>query len=174
MDRTNATLTALRRILKATELHSREVARSVGLTAVQLRVLKLAYESRDATAKLIAGQMRVSQATVTALLDKLAAKGMIERQVSSTDRRQKKLLITRAGRCALEEAPDPMQRDFALRFEKLDDWEQAMLLAAAERIANLLDADELDAAPILATEEIAGEMDEPIATFDEAKTSSLI
>lgn len=159
MDRTNATLTALRRILKATELHGREVAQSVGLTAVQLRVLKLAHEAEGSTAKNIAEQMRVSQATVTALLDKLAVRGMIERHVCQTDRRQKNIYLTAAGLQALEEAPDPMQKDFSHRFNKLADWEQGMLLAAAERIASLLDAEELDAAPILTTGDIPGEPD---------------
>jgi DNA-binding MarR family transcriptional regulator len=160
MDRTNATLTALRRILKATELHGREVAQSVGLTAVQLRVLKLADEAEGPTAKSLAGQMRVTQATVTALLDKLAVQGMIERHVCKTDRRQKNIFLTPLGLQTLEEAPDPMQRDFSHRFNKLADWEQAMLLAASERIASLLDAEELDAAPILATGEIDGELDD--------------
>ncbi|WP_424943742.1 MarR family winged helix-turn-helix transcriptional regulator [Aliiroseovarius crassostreae] len=154
MDRTNATLTALRQILRATELHGREVASAVGLTAVQLRLLKITHDAGGATATTLAYHMRVSQATITALLDKLAAKGMIERRVSDQDRRKKTILITDAGREALENAPDPMQRDFARRFERLEDWEQAMLLAAAERLAALMNADEISAAPILATGDI--------------------
>lgn len=154
MDRTNATLTALRQILRATDLHGRDVANAVGLTAVQLRLLKFTHEASGATATTLAYHMRVSQATITALLDKLAAKGMIERKVSDQDRRKKTILITDAGLEALENAPDPMQRDFARRFERLEDWEQAMLLAAAERLAALMDADEISAAPILATGEI--------------------
>ncbi len=160
MNRTNATLTALRRILKATEQHGREVAKSVGLTAVQLRVLKLAHENSESTAKFLACRLQVSQATVTTLLDKLSAQGMIERRVSVCDRRQKNILVTPTGITALKRAPDPMQREFTQRFEQLNDWEQAMLLAAAERIANLLNADELDAAPILATGEIDGELED--------------
>lgn len=167
MERTNATLTALRRILRATDLHGREVARSVGLTAVQLRLLKLTYESKAATAKYLASNMRVSQATITALLDKLATRGMIERRVSSIDRRQKNIIVTEAGRQALQDAPDPMQRDFAERFEQLADWEQAMLLAAAERIAELLRADDLEAAPLLTTGEIAGEVADTVKVLEE-------
>ena len=157
MDRINATLTALRRILRATELHSRDVANAVGLTAVQLRILKLAHESVEPSAKHLAAQLRVSQATVTALLDKLASSGMIERRTCPTDRRQKTIFVTPVGHNALDQAPDPMQKDFARKFEKLDDWEQAMLLAAAERIANLLDADDIAAAPILSAADIADE-----------------
>lgn len=159
MDRTNATLTALRRILRVTELHGKDVARSVGLTAVQLRLLKFTAETRGATAKTLASQMRVSQATVTTLLDKLERRGMIQRRISDADRRQKMILMTPKGHAALENAPDPMQRDFALRFEKLEDWEQSMLLASVEKISALLDANDLDAAPILTTGNIVDEVE---------------
>ncbi|MFN3239350.1 MAG: MarR family winged helix-turn-helix transcriptional regulator, partial [Pseudomonadales bacterium] len=113
MDRTNATLTALRRVLRATELHSKEVAQSVGLTPVQLRLLKFIGECEAGNAKYLAVQMRVSQATVTALLDKLEQRHMIERTVSRYDRRQKMISLTPKGRQAIEEAPDPIQRLFA-------------------------------------------------------------
>ncbi len=161
MHRTNSTLTALRRILRATDLHSREVASSVGLTTVQLRLLKIVQESQSANAKTLALQLHVSQATITVLLDKLEAKKMIERRVSETDRRQKLIHITGLGRDALEAAPDPMQRAFVRRYEKLEAWEQAMLMAAAERIAYLLDADGLDASPVLAAGDITGAADLP-------------
>ncbi|MEE2944352.1 MAG: MarR family transcriptional regulator [Pseudomonadota bacterium] len=160
MDRTNATLTALRRILRATELHSKDVAQSVGLTPVQLRLLKFIGECECATAKSLAVQMRVSQATVTALLDKLEARNLIDRIVYRFDRRQKMISLTPEGRIAVENAPDPIQKIFSTRFEQLADWEKSMLLAAAERIASLLDADDIDAAPILATGNIVDEIEE--------------
>ena len=159
MDRTNATLTALRRVLRATELHSKEVAQSVGLTPVQLRLLKFIGECEAGNAKYLAVQMRVSQATVTALLDKLEQRDMIERTVSRYDRRQKMISLTPKGRQAIEEAPDPIQRLFASRFEGLSDWEQSMLLASTERIASMLDASDIDAAPILTTGDIVDEVE---------------
>jgi DNA-binding MarR family transcriptional regulator len=161
MDKTNTTLTALRRILRATELHNREVATSVGLTTVQLRLLKFIQETKSTNAKTLASQVHVSQATITVLLDKLESKKMIERRISSTDRRQKQIHTTDIGRQALEAAPDPIQRAFVHRFEKLEQWEQAMLMAAAERIAHLMDADGIDAAPVLAAGEITGISDCP-------------
>lgn len=161
MDKTNATLTALLRILRATDLHDREVATSVGLTAVQLRLLKFIRETESANAKTLASRIHVSQATVTVLLDKLEVKQMIERRVSPTDRRQKLIHTTAAGRAALEAAPDPMQRAFVQRFEKLEDWEQAMLMAAVERIAYLMDANDIDAVPVFVPGEFSGIADCP-------------
>ena len=44
MDRTDESLIALRRILRATEIYGRDLARDAGLTAVQLRVLQIVAE----------------------------------------------------------------------------------------------------------------------------------
>ena len=42
-----------------------------------------------------------------------------------------------------------LQEIFADRFSALPAWEQAMLLAGAERLADLLGAGDMDAAPLL-------------------------
>ena len=159
MDRTNATLVALRRILRRTEFHRREVAQSVGLTSVQLRLLKLTTEGQCATAKSLAIQMHVSQATVTTLLDKLETRGLITRKISASDRRQKMILLTEKGQHALDNVHDPMQRNFAARFEQLEEWEQSMMLASVERIAALLEADPIEIISVLPRSSYADEVE---------------
>ena len=93
--------------------------------------------------------MGVSQATVTALLDKLEKRQMVVRVRSESDRRQMNLLLTEAGRAAVEDSPDALQQRFVEQFESLQDWEQAQLVASLERVAGMLDARNLDASPVL-------------------------
>ncbi|QQA43812.1 MarR family winged helix-turn-helix transcriptional regulator [Pelagovum pacificum] len=149
MDRTDQSLIALRRILRATEQFGRDLATSAGLTAVQFRVLQIVAEKGSCTATTIAAQMHVSQATVTSLVDKLVRHGMVERERSSTDRRQINITATPAGRAVLSDAPDALQQRYVRKFESLEDWEQAQLVATLERVAAMLDAADLDAAPVL-------------------------
>ena len=153
MDRTDSSLVALRRILRATEIFGRELARSAGLTAVQFRVLQVVAESgkSTATATAISSRMRVSQATITALVDKLVSHGMVKREKSQVDRRQTDIVITELGRRTIEDSPDPLQQRFVRRFHDLEDWEQALLVSSLERVAAMLDAEDLDAAPVLET-----------------------
>ena len=54
-----------------------------------------------------------------------------------------------ASQLLLLQTPDDLQELFRKRFDKLEDWEQMMLVAALERIATMLDAEEIDAAPVL-------------------------
>ena len=149
-------LIALRRILRATQLHERDLAHGAGLTPAKLRVLQI-LEGRaggSATPTALAGQMGVSQATVTTLVDQLEKRGYAGRHRSDADRRQINVVITDAGRKALQSAPDALQQHFVRSFAAMADWEQAMLIANLERAAAMLNADGFDASPVLATGEI--------------------
>ena len=133
-DRVKSSLVALRRILRATEGAARRLARETGLTTPQLMVLEHLDERHEATPKTIAQSVGVAQATATALIEKLEARGFVTRRRGESDRRQFWLSLTEAGREALDAAPDPLQRRFADQFEQLSDWEQSMLIASLERI----------------------------------------
>ncbi|NDR56816.1 MarR family winged helix-turn-helix transcriptional regulator [Aliiruegeria sabulilitoris] len=154
MDRLDSSLIALRRILRATELFGRELKQVAGITPVQFRALQIIDETGQTTAKEISQRMRVSQATVTSLVDKLVRDGMALREKSALDRRQTHILITQKGSQTLGETPDPLQQRFVRKFSELADWEQAMIVANLERVAAMLDADEIDASPVLQTGEI--------------------
>lgn len=155
--RADAALIALRRILRATEQYERDLAQAVGLTPAKLRVLQIlsAHDDRRASPTQLAARMGVSQATVTALVDQLDKLGLTERQRSSTDRRQLHVLLTDAGLTALREAPDALQQHFVTGFHALHDWEQAMLVASLERVAAMLNAQGIDASPLLTLGDIS-------------------
>lgn len=149
MDRTDLSLIAIRRILRATELYGRELAKTAGLTAAQVRVLQVIAENGGSTPKAVSTRMGVSQATITALIDRLEGKQMVRRERSLQDRRQTNLSLTELGQKTLEEVPDALQQRYVTRFEALPEWEQSMIVAALDRVAALLDADTLDASPVL-------------------------
>lgn len=154
MERTDDSLIALRRIVRATELFGREIRQTTGVTASQFRVLQIIAENGFVTAKTISTRMQVSQGTVTSVVDKLVRDGLAIRQKSTRDRRQTDILLTDTGRNVLSDAPDPLQQRFVRKFAAMEDWEQAMLVASLERVAAMLDAKDLDASPILDTGEI--------------------
>ena len=49
-------------------------------------------------------------------------------------------------------APPLMQESFVEAFDKLEDWEKSMILSSLQRLVFLMDAQHIDAAPILAAE----------------------
>ncbi|MBU1305739.1 MAG: MarR family transcriptional regulator [Alphaproteobacteria bacterium] len=148
-DRTKRALTAMRKILRTTELNGKQVMRETGLTPSQLIFLQMLDDEREQTAGHIAGRMGITQATTTVLLQKLEALGMVQRRRGETDRRQVWLSLTPAGHKALAIAPDGVHAQFHQQFMALQDWEQAMLIASLERVAAMLGNHEQDVAAVL-------------------------
>lgn len=153
-ERVQASLVALRKIMRATDRHARRLAKHTGLTPPQWLVLQIVGDEGETTPKVIAEKARISQATVTALLDKLQNSRLVERTRGQSDRRQVWVTLTQAGRETRNSAPDALQDLFATQFETLEDWEQAMVVAALERVVMLLNAQEIDAAPVLHSTDI--------------------
>lgn len=142
-------LVVLRRILRATENRARALSRESGLTASQLLFLQTLADEVECTAGTIASRLGITQATTTSLVQKLEAKGLVVKKRGNADRRQVWLRLSDNGRTVLADAPDDLQELFRARFDKLKDWEQMMLVASLERIASMLDAEAIDAAPVL-------------------------
>lgn len=143
------TLKALRRVLRATDIGSRQLAAATGLTPSQWLVLYEIDARRQATPGTVAQAVQFSQATITTIVDRLVALGLVQRERSERDRRQFILTALPAGKAALADAPDLLQTTFTSRFAALPAWEQAMILASVERLATLMDAQDFDAAPLL-------------------------
>lgn len=147
--RTETALRAIRRLLRGAEMSERQLAAATGLTPSQLLVLREVSRRGETTAGAIATALRFSQATVTNLVDRLEERGFVVRSRREQDRRQVWVSVTDNGRSALSSAPDIMHDRFGARFAQLPDWEQAMIVAMLERVTSILDADHIDAAPLI-------------------------
>ena len=149
MSNHNDVLSALRKITRAIDLHSKKLVREVGLTSPQLLVLKEVGAQENANPSTVAKAVHLSQATVTTILDRLVKGGLIIRERSNSDRRVVDLSLTDDGWQKLNSAPDLLQAGFIQRFSALQEWERLQLLSSIERIAAMMDAEDIDAAPIL-------------------------
>lgn len=145
----SATLRAIRRILRATDQGGHRLYAATGLTTSQYLVLQEIERRGDATPSAVAATLQFGQATITNIADRLVAAGLLTRRRGERDKRQVIMAVTDAGRAVLERAPDLLQEQFRGRFESLPLWEQAMILAALERVGSLLDATGIDAAPLI-------------------------
>lgn len=142
-------LIALRQILRKTESSAKRLANTAGLTPSQLRVLQVLAERGETSAGDISQLTQLKLATLTSLVDKLEARGLVTRRRCEEDRRRVWVAITGAGGNSLHAAPDLLQDTFQHRFAGLPDWQQSMIVASLEHVASLLDAENVEAAPIL-------------------------
>jgi len=143
-------IVALRRITRAIDLHSRELMQQAGLTAPQLAALQAIAKLQPVTMGALARVIHLSQATLTGILNRLEARSLVSRARSTSDRRTVVVELTEQGRSVLESAPSLLQDRFRRELLKLQQWEQTQMLATLQRIASMMDAEEIDAAPVLA------------------------
>ncbi|WP_417471083.1 MarR family winged helix-turn-helix transcriptional regulator [Maricaulis sp.] len=147
-------LIALRRITRAIDLQSKKLMKTTGLTAPQLVIMQTLRREGQMSPSAIAKTVSLSQATITSILDRLVKRDYVLRERSGTDKRIILARLTDKGTEAAAAAPELLQSGFLREFRKLQDWEASMLIASLQRIAEMMDAEDLDASPILETGEI--------------------
>lgn len=152
-------LVALRRVIRAVDLRSKQLSRDVGLTGPQLLVMQNIQDKPGIMVREIAENINLSPATITNILDRLEARGLANRIRSTTDKRKVGVFLTEPGVASLEGAPRPLQEHFIERFNQLKEWEQSQMVATMQRIASMMDADSIDASPFL---EVGNLSDKPL------------
>lgn len=159
-DAVDEVLRAIRRILRRTTEVSRQLSRVSGLSVAGMLCLRAIGEMEHRDEVTVVGVSRAVQlapATVSRILDRLEAAGLIERQRSSTDRRRVCLRLTNVGRVKLRELPRPLQEQFVARLKALSSDEQMQICATLQQVVAMMEADRIDASPLLS----------PEASFDE-------
>lgn len=141
--------------MRATDLHSKRLKKITGLTTPQLVVLLALQKDDGVTVGRLAGRVSLSQSTVTAILDRLERQHLIQRLRSEGDRRRVNVWLTNTGRSRLEEAPAALQDDFVGAFSALDSWEQNLITSALQRVAVMMNAEAIDASPLLEVQAIS-------------------
>lgn len=131
-------LRSMRRIAQAIDVRSKEISRAVGLTIPQLIVLQAIRSLGQVTTQAVSRDAAMSPATVAAVIDKLEAKGLVERYRSSIDRRVVHTRLTPVGRDSLAEAPALFSAEFERAFRALPQADQAALADALATIAALM------------------------------------
>ena len=149
MNQIDQVLTSLRRVIRAIDLHSKQLVKTASVTGPQLRLLQMIRREGDATASELSEAMSLSQATVTSILDRLEDRGLLERIRSQTDKRKIHPRLTEAGEHLLNQAPTPLQDSFVRKFDRLQSWEQHMIISSLQRVAEMMDAEDIDASPYL-------------------------
>ena len=149
-------LIAIRRLIRATDLHSKHLNKTAGLTSPQLLVLQAIRDQAEITIGEIARSVSLSQATVTTIVNRLESRGYVKRIKSvGGDRRKVFVALTDTGTELLVAAPTPLQERFVERFSQLQGWEQSMILSSLQRVAQMMDAERLDASPVLDVGDLA-------------------
>ena len=164
-------LMTIRKIIRATYLYSRQLNKKSGLTAPQLLVLQAIQEMDSVAISRLSTHVSLSQATVTNILDRLESRGLVSRHRSTRDKRVVHATLTPQGEAKIQQAPKPLQDVFSAAFEKLEEWEKSMIIASLQRVASMMNAEHIDASPMLHVG-VADEPDINASAHDEVDASA--
>ncbi|ATC96586.1 MarR family winged helix-turn-helix transcriptional regulator [Pseudoalteromonas tunicata] len=142
-------LVSIRQVIRAIDLYSKKLSKETGLTSPQLLVLQAISQQDGVMVKEIAEQINLSSATITSILDRLEIRELVIRERSTTDKRRVGISLTDKGFDIIKDSPTPLQEHFIARFESMQEWEQSQMLATMQRIVSMMDAEDLDASPLL-------------------------
>lgn len=141
--------------MRAVDLHSRDLVKTHDLTSTQALILKELLRSGETSVGTLARQIALSPATVTDVLNRLDKRGLVARTRSSIDRRQVLVRATETTATLLGRSPPLLQERFVGKLMELQDWEQTLLLASLQRLAAMMDAEGLEAAPVLSSDALS-------------------
>ena len=130
-------LKQIRRLARALDLQSRQIDRAMGLTLPQFVVLDALGEMGEVTGRALSARADISPPTMVGILDKLEAKGLIERYRSARDRRIVHARLTPRGEAALRQAPDPLGERLSRGFRALPADQRTRILDGLSQLGAL-------------------------------------
>lgn len=142
-------LRSLRRIVKRVEEASTQLEEAHGITAPQLLCLHALVRAGSLTQIELSREVRLSASTVVGVIDRLEAKGLVVRRRDAEDRRRIHVSPTEAGRAIEQAAPEPLQLQVERGLAEMAAGERAAIAGSLERLVHLLEAERIDAAPVL-------------------------
>lgn len=151
-------LRSLRRIIRAVDLYSRRLLARYGLSSPQLICLRQLAKEGSMPAGRLAEAMNLSPATVSGILDRLEARGLVRRTRQEADKRRVVVELSTAGAALVASAPSPLQEGFVHEFRALPPEEQADISRVLRKLVTMMAAEQIDAAPLLA----AGSVSDPL------------
>ncbi len=166
-DSSDIVVATIRQIIRAVDLQSKKLTKKYGLTGPQLIVLKEIRRGNDRPISEIARRVSLSQATVTSILDRLEQQGFAVRRRSTSDKRKVNIELTDRAISILDTKPSMLQEEFTERFGELEDWEKSMIISSLQRLSSMLDAEKINAPPVLTSGPIAASSNEVKRYLDE-------
>ena len=131
----------LRRIMRAMDVYSRQLAGSHGLTGPQMLCLREIATRGALTTGALAQAVALSPATLTGILDRLEVRGLVSRERRPEDKRRVLVSLTAVGRQMSQELPSPLQDRFSERMTELSADEQQAIRVALASVARMMDED---------------------------------
>ncbi|MGH7617376.1 MAG: MarR family winged helix-turn-helix transcriptional regulator [Gemmatimonadaceae bacterium] len=129
---------SIRRIVQALRLASQRTQAQAGVSAAQLFVLQQLGTDDGLSLNELAARTFTDRSSVAAVVDRLSARGFVERAVHPVDRRRAAVHLTPAGRRVLVRAPNAPTTILVAALTKLAPSQRAAMATSLRRLTEAL------------------------------------
>ena len=118
--------------------HARDPKKGLQPSLIQIRALGVLRKRPGATLSVLADQLALTLSATSRLVDGLVQKRLVARTIPEKNRRTVSLVLTSAGKKALEDAIRQTQQDLVLLLSKLPEKKRAALTNAMSTLQDLM------------------------------------
>jgi DNA-binding MarR family transcriptional regulator len=135
-------LVSIRRLVRTLRTTATSVERETGLSTAQTFVLQLLREAPAESMNDLAARTSTDQSSVSVVVSRLEAKGLVARRPSPTDARRTQVVITSAGIELMRRKPPTVQERLTRALTGMPPDSVAVLSSELNRLVALMGADE--------------------------------
>lgn len=157
---TTEILIKIRKIVRSINLESKKVQKEYGVSIPQVLCLQFLRDSKNYQAG--QGEIRkflnLNSSTISGIINRLEAKGLIARLPKSGDKRTVTISLTSRGDQLMEEMPSLLHEQLSEKLGKLDKMTLQNIQESLELLEGLLEIDDLEAFPLIANDDFSEEV----------------
>jgi len=148
-------LIKLRKIVRSVNLESKRVEKEQGVSIPQLLCLQFLAEQEDykTNAVKLKAFLNLNASTISGILRRLEKKGLVAKLPKALDKRVTLISLTASGMKLLQSAPITFQQKLSEKLQALPPEKLQTIIDGIDILTNIMDVDEVDASPIITSEE---------------------
>jgi DNA-binding MarR family transcriptional regulator len=152
-------LIKLRKIVRSVNLESKRVEKEQGVSIPQLLCLQFLAEQEDyrTNAAKLKTFLNLNASTISGILRRLEKKGLVAKLPKTTDKRVTLISLTASGMELIQTAPITFQQKLSKKLQALPPEKLQTIIDGIDILTSIMEVDEVDASPIITSEEFPKE-----------------
>lgn len=152
-------LIKLRKIVRSVNLESKQIEKEQGVSIPQLLCLQFLAEQDDfkTNAAKLKEFLNLNASTISGILRRLEKKGLVAKLPNTLDKRITLISLTDNGMKLLQTAPITFQQKLSEKLKALPPEKLQTIIDGIDILTNIMEVDEVDASPIITSEEYLSE-----------------
>ncbi|WP_163711683.1 MarR family winged helix-turn-helix transcriptional regulator [Mangrovibacterium lignilyticum] len=145
----------IRQIVRSINLESKKVQSDFGVSIPQVLCLEFLRSAPNyqASQKDIRDHLKLNSSTVTGIISRLEAKGLLARLPKTGDKRVTNITLTSQGDELLKKTPDLLQQRLSVKLSKLTNEELDNINESLDLLTKMLNIQGVEASPMLTADE---------------------